>query len=195
MKKLLLIALPVVLAPTSGLVACASAPKAAADRPAMVIPPPPPRVVPITAEPVLEPVAEIPSTAGSSAPPAARQGRGPRDAVKSPAADSKPETKPEAAVAETPAPVSPPPPAGPPPQLRTAESPGTEATIRAQVDRARHTLNGVDYRTLNRDLRKAYDDAKRFADQADEALKQGNVVFAQGVAAKAETLARELAAR
>jgi hypothetical protein len=65
--------------------------------------------------------------------------------------------------------------------------------VRSTIDRARQILATVDYRKLTPMRRKAYDDAKKFADQADDALKQGNVVFAQGVAGKAETLAKELA--
>ena len=48
---------------------------------------------------------------------------------------------------------------------------------------------------LSNERKKAYNDAKLFLQQAEEALKQGNFAFAQGVATKAETLARELAGR
>src|SRR5262249_60388389 len=82
-----------------------------------------------------------------------------------------------------------------PRQLRRAEGPGMEGAVRAPIDRVRQIRPTVAYRKLTTNRRKAYDDAKKFADQADEALKQGNVVFAQGVAGKAETLAKELAGR
>ena len=188
----------------AGVSACASASASSkGSEPALAIPAPPPHVVPITPEPIVEPVGEIPGGTSStpSTNPPARQGRGTRDANARPAAsDAKPETKPGAGDTPatqpevTPAPVAPPP-AGPPPQLRTAESSGTEGTVRATIERARQMLRTVDYRLQSTERRKAYDDAKKFADQADEALKQGNVVFAQGVAAKAETLAKELAGR
>ena len=176
--------------------ACASAPKTA-DRPALGIPPPPPHVVPITPESVVEPVGEIPAPsvpAGRGAP------RGTRDVPAKPAtepkqegkADAKPDVTPPADTPPTVAPVAPPPPA---PQLRTAESTGAEASVRATIDRTRNLLNTVDYRRLTAARKKAYDDAKAFAQQADDALKAGNVMFAQGVAAKAETLAKDLAGR
>jgi hypothetical protein len=43
--------------------------------------------------------------------------------------------------------------------------------------------------------KKAYNDAKLLLQQAEDALKEGNLAFAQGVASKAETLAKELAGR
>ena len=186
----------------AALSACASAAPRPSERPDLVIPPPPPHVVPINAEPIAEPVGDLP---GASVPaagsPATRSGRGSREASNRPAAapDTKPESKPGSEVKpEAPIPEvvsAPPPPASPPPQLRTADGPAAEGAVRAQVERARNLLKNVDYRMLTAIRKKAYDDAKRFADQADEALRQGNVVFAQGVAGKAETLARELAGR
>ena len=198
MKKLLIATPLIVLAPLLGLGGCASAAATSkASEPALVIPPPPPHVVPITPEPVMEPVADVPAATTSGSAP--RTGRGARETPPRPAAtDAKPELKPGAeATSPVEAPVTTPPvaPAGPAPQLRTAESLGTEATVRATIDHARQILATVDYRQLNAILKKAYDDAKKFTDQADEALKQGNVVFAQGVAGKAETLAKELARR
>ena len=41
----------------------------------------------------------------------------------------------------------------------------------------------------------AYNDAKLLLEQADDALKEGNMAYAQGLANKAETLAKELAGR
>jgi hypothetical protein len=191
----------IVLAPLLGAGACASAPSKPVNQPALIIPLPPPHVVPITPEPVVEPVGEIPGAGGTpSGTPANRTGRGSRETTPRPASnEARPEPKPGEAkppdtppATETPVPVPPP---GPTPQLRTAESSGTEGTVRATIDSARQLLATVDYRRLTQVRRKAYDDAKKFADQADEALKQGNVVFAQGVAGKAETLAKELARR
>ena len=174
----------------SVLSACASAPARSADRPALVIPLPPAHVVEPTPEPPPEPVADVPSP--PVAAPAARPVRGTRDvSSKPPSAEIKPDAKPDEPPA-APAPIAPPVPA---PQLRTADAGGAEKAVRATVDRARQLLAGVDYRGLNKELKKAYDDAKQFAQQADDALKAGNTVFAQGVASKAETLAKELAAR
>lgn len=189
-----------VLVPLLGAGGCASAPSKPINQPALVIPLPPAHVVPITPEPVVEPVGEIPGSAGTpSGTPANRTGRGNRETPRPAPNEVRPEAKPGEAkppdtppATDTPVPVAPP---GPTPQLRTAESTGIEGTVRATIDSARQMLAGVDYRRLTQVRRKAYDDAKKFADQADEALKQGNVVFAQGVAGKAETLAKELARR
>jgi len=196
MRKLLIATPLVVLIPLLGGCASASATGRAADQPGLVIPPPPPHVVPITTEPVLEPVGEIPTptTAGT---PSARANRGTRDPQPRPSGtDSRTEPKPGETTATPPPVAEPPPPPAPtvpPPQLRPVESAGSEGAVRSSIDRARQILATVDYRKLPALRRKAYDDAKKFADQADEALKQGNVVFALGVAGKAETLAKELA--
>ena len=196
MRQLLLVISVVGLAAAAG--ACASASgQAKIDRPDLVIPPPPAHVVPITPEPVIEPVAEVP------APPSGSTGRtttrGHEAPPKPAATEAKPETKgaetkpaEQPAQPENPAPT---PPVTPAPQLRTAESSGAEATVRATIDRTRNLLNGIDYRRLSNARKKAYDDAKGFAQQAEDALKSGNVVFAQGVAGKAEALAKELAGK
>ena len=199
MKILSRVAPLLVAAPLAALAACASA-SASKPEPGLVVPPPPARVVPITPETVLEPVGEIPGGSGtaSNVTPANRAGRGSRETPTRPAGsdtkpDSKPpETQPQPETPAPPPPVTPPPPA---PQLRPVESAANEGSVRVTVDRTRQLLSTIDYRKLSPERRKAYDDAKKFADQADDALRQGNVVFAQGVAAKAETLAKELATR
>jgi hypothetical protein len=178
---------------------CASAPKTG-EQPGLVIPPPPAHVVPITPEPVLEPVAEIPAPA--TVPPAGRgstRGTAPPRSQTAERPDAKPgENKPADVkpVDQPPPETAPPPtPSAPAPQLRTADSTGTEANVHATIDRARALLHGIDYRHLTSVRKKAYDDALAFAQQAEDALKSGNVVFAQGVAAKAETLAVQLAGK
>ena len=65
--------------------------------------------------------------------------------------------------------------------------------MRTTIDTARGILNGVNFGPLSNERKKAYNDAKLFLQQAEDALKQGNLAFAQGVATKAETLAKELA--
>ena len=177
--------------------ACASASaNPAVDRPALVVPPPPPRIIEPAPEPLPEPVSDIPPL--PSPTPPSRTGR-PRDTTtKTP--ETKVDPKAEAPKSVEPIIIEPvaPPPQQPPPQLRTpetADSSGAAKVIRATIDRARLLLNSVDYGPLNNDRKKAYNDAKLFLQQAEDGLKQGNVVFAQGVATKAETLARELASR
>jgi hypothetical protein len=176
--------------------ACASAQAKSTDQPTLNVPPPPPHEIVIPAEP-LEPVGEI--TSPSVAPPT-RTGR-PATREVSP----KPDTaKPEPAKADTPASAVPPPEPAPPlppapgPQLKTLQTADTSAavkTVRSTIDRARNTLNGVPFGPLSTERKKAYNDAKLFLQQAEDALKDGNIVLAQAVATKAETLARELAGR
>lgn len=67
--------------------------------------------------------------------------------------------------------------------------------MRTTIDTARTILNNVNFGPLSDARKKAYNDAKLFLQQAEDALKDGNLAFAQGVATKAETLARELAGR
>lgn len=194
MRRLLLVTPLVVLA-----AGCASASGGnPADRPDLVVPPPPAHVVPITPEPVIEPVADVPAPPSASAPAGRGAGRASRETPPKPAAsEAKPEAKPGETKPDTAAEAAPPatPPPAPAPQLRTAESSGAEAAVRGAIERTRNLLNSIDYRLLTPARRKAYDDAKGFAQQAEDALKAGNMVFAQSVATKAEALAKELAGK
>jgi hypothetical protein len=198
MGKFLIAAPFLVLAALPGACASAHAKSKSADVPALEVPPPPPHVVPITSEPVVEPVGELPAPA---APPATRgTPRGARETPAKPAGE-KPEARPgdvkptdQQAQPETAA-VSPAAPVVPAPQLRTPESTGAEAAVHASIDRTRLLLKNIDYGRLNKARQKAYEDARTFAQQAEDALKSGNVVFAQSVAEKAEALAREIAGK
>jgi hypothetical protein len=53
----------------------------------------------------------------------------------------------------------------------------------------------VDYSKLSTDGRSQYEQSKRFIQQAEQALKDQNFVFAQTLADKAATLAAELLGR
>ena len=104
--------------------------------------------------------------------------------------------KPEAAPPESPKPAEEP--AKPPTTLQTA--PATveteqERAIRATLTRATSVLNRVDYRALNADARTQYDTAKRFIQQAEEAMRTKNLVFARNLADKASVLAAQLGGR
>ena len=179
--------------------ACASAAaKAPADRPALNVPPPPPRVLEPPAELDPEPVGELPLPP-TTTPTASRPNRQ-RESKNNNPASEKPEVKPEAKPAEvTPPPPEPTaPPAAPPAQLRTpqtADPSGAAKTVQATIDRARSSLNSINYNVQSDERKKAYNDVKRFIVQAEDAMKQGNFVFGQAVATKAETLARELAGK
>jgi len=196
MKQLLLLALPAIVAATvsSGCAAVSGKTKPA-DLPAMNVPPPPPRVIEAAPEPLPEPVAELPPVAPiSNAPRGGTRPAAPRPAAPEPKVEPKPVEQPPApepaAVAQPPAP--------PPAQLRTpqtADTSNAERGVRTTLDRAKGLLSNIDYRLLTADRRKAYDDAQRFIKTSEDKIKQGDFVFAQAVAEKAEMLARELAGK
>ena len=188
MRKWLL--LPVAASLLAG--ACASASAKSKGEPALNMPPAPPRLIEPSPEPPPEPVNDLPVVAPM--PPPAPSPRASRTAPRP--QPEKPPEKPAETVPDTPAPV-PQPPAQPPAQLRTPQSADGSAgrTVQSTIDNARAMLSKVDYQKLSKERQKAYDDANRFIIEADAAVKQGNLVFAQGVANKAETLARELAGR
>jgi hypothetical protein len=182
-------------------VGCASAQATGkpSDRPALIVPAPPPRIIePAIEPPPPEPVAELPPPP-SSAPPRTSRPPAPKPAATEARAEAKPgEAKPgEQKPVDLP-PVDPPPPVSPSAQLRTPQTSDTSAAaknVRVTIDTASGLLNTVDYAPLSNVRKKAYNDAKLFMKQAEDALKQGNLVFAQAVANKAETLAKELAGR
>ena len=201
MKPLLRWALPAILV-VPVLSGCASltAKSKPADLPALNVPPPPPRQIEPAPEPLPEPVAELPpaplsstvTRANNTRPPANRPAPQPET---KPVPDPKPVDPPPAAPQE-PAPVAQP--ANPAAQLRTpqtADTSNAEKTIRATIERARGLLQNVDYRILNAERKKAYDDSMRFIKDCEDKLKEGNFVYAQAVAVKAETLAKELAGK
>jgi cytoskeletal protein RodZ len=183
--------------PAIGLIAsgCASAQaKAPAERPPLTVPAPPARVIEPAPE-APEPVSELPPVLSPAAPRVSRPSS-PKPEVK--AGEPKPG---EAKPADTPPPVDVPPPVSPtnpPEQLntpQTVDTTGAAKAVQATLDRAKNALSTVNFGPLSNERKKAYNDAKLFMQQAEDALKQGNFVFAQGVASKAETLARELAGR
>lgn len=141
-------------------------------------PPPPPRVIADYREPEPTPVAPPVEETVAPAKPAPRPPR--------------PEQKPEPAVT-TPEPVDT---AARPvaaPSLTLTPTPGSEAqtvtAIRELLGRAARDLSRVNAGALNRDGRAQYDTARRFLQQAEEALKARNIVFAGRLADKAATMA------
>ena len=140
-------------------------------------PPPPPRVVVTYAEP--EPPPE---------PPPIETVGPPKPAPRPPRPEQKPD--PVEAPPETAAPPSKPTSPG---ALTLTPSPGSEAqtvtAIRALMDRAQRDLLRVNAGALNHDGRAQLDQARRFLQQADEALKVRNIVFAGRLADKAATMA------
>ena len=178
-----------------GLAGCTKAQaKVAPDQPPLDVPAPPPRNVEATE---VEP--PLPSTPVSEEPATRPAPVGPRPA---PAAQRPEPARPEPARADV-QPVEAPKPAdetkGPPPgPLQTtpvAREAQVERNIQDLLTRATANLNRVDYRNLNADARTQYDQAKRFISQAQEALREKNLVFATNLADKANTLAAQLPGR
>lgn len=182
MKRLLL---PAVVLLALAASACVSAQaKGEPGGPALAPPAPPPHtVIPVE-------IAEPPAT---PPPPPAPSPVIVRPSPRPPAA--KPE-KPVEKPVEKPDPAAAPPspvPAPVPPLQTTANVTELERNIRTRLTQASRDLDRTDYRALSAERRAQYGTAKRFIQQADEALKVKNLVFAEQLADKAATLAAALA--
>ena len=154
--------------------------------PPLNVPPPPARVMPIAGQLTVPPnVDELPGHTpepidASSSPQPTRPERG------EPAQPARTETPAEAGAASAP----PPAPAAPPPALQTTANPTeAEQRTRAALQNAKRDLDRIDVRRLGTDARSQYDIAKRFVQQAEDALRARNPVFAEQLADKAATLA------
>jgi type IV secretory pathway VirB10-like protein len=170
---------------------CAKAQASAPAGPPLDVPAPPERVL----APVEEPVTA--SAPEPEAPPPAPVATTPRTPPRPPARRTEPERPetPAPAAAATPATPAP---ADPPRELRPNSPSGdaaAERDARDKLARAARDLSRVDYGKLNADARSQYDQSKRFAEQAQQALKDRNFVFASTLADKAATLAAGLAPR
>jgi outer membrane biosynthesis protein TonB len=199
MRNLLRILPVLLLAPWLASCASAQAKDKPDETPAMNVPPAPPRVIEIAPEPLPEPVPDLPPSTTPARPP-----RRETPKTGASAAEAKPESKPTDVKppdqpAEQPAPaVGPPGPVAPAPQLRTPQTADTSnaaKAVRATIDRAFAALGTVNYGTLSNERKKAYNDAKSFLQQADDALGRSDINLAQGLAEKAERLAKELAGK
>jgi hypothetical protein len=142
-------------------------------------PPPPPRVVAVYApEPELLPI----TPAVEPATPVRPQTR-----------PSRPEQRPETSTATEPVESATRPPS---PSLTLTPTAGSEAqtvtAIRDLIGRATRDLSRVNSATLNTDGRAQYDTARRFIQQAEDALRARNIVFAGKLADKAATMAAVL---
>ena len=171
-------ALSVVLL-TASLGACAAKAqvRSEVEVPLLDPPPPPPRVVADYPDP--EPLAIAPA-----AEPVLPSKPTPRPA--------RPEQRPEPANAP-PEPAEALPRPAPPPSLTLTPMPGSEAqtvtAIRDLMGRAARDLSRVNAGALNSDGRSQYETARRFLEQAEDALKARNIVFAGRLADKAATMA------
>jgi type IV secretory pathway VirB10-like protein len=162
--------------------------KGAAAGPPLEVPQPPPRVLaPVEVTAAAPPPESQPAAAAPRTPP--------RPPVRRPETE-RPEQPAPAAATAPPPPVEPAPAA--PPALRpapSAQEAAAEKGVRDTLARAARDLARVDYGKLNADARAQYDQSKRFAQQAEQAVRDRNFVFAATLADKAATLAAELLSR
>jgi hypothetical protein len=168
---------------TASLHACAAKAqvRTEAELPLLDPPPPPPRVVAMyPSEPEPVPV-----------PPAVEPAMPARPPARPPRPDNRPE--PTASVAD---PVQEPARPALPLSLTLIPSPGSEAqtaaAIRDLLARAARDLARVNAAALDADGRAQFETARRFLQQADDALKARNIVFAGKLADKAATMAAVL---
>ncbi len=174
----------------AGAVGCATAQARTPGGPALTVPEPPPRT--IEAEPEPEPAETGPTPVIVPARPPARPVRPPARPDRHPTdpAPVTPPVQPADAVArpaETAAPAR---------TLQSTDRPAeAEARIRGVLADASRDLAAIDARKLSAGARSQYDSARRFIAQADDALKQQNLVFAGQLASKAASLAAALRAR
>jgi hypothetical protein len=170
--------------------------KSASDTPPLVAPRAPERVIetvdaaPVAPLPLVEEPPRQPIRTPAGPPPAPRVGAAPPRAQETPRSEAPPSDSPTQAAE---------PPPKPAPTLQTTPA-GAEAeverAIRAVIARTNVDLSRVDYRRLNQDARTQYDTAKRFIQQAEEALRPPrNLVFARNLVDKAAALAAQLAGR
>jgi len=161
-----------------------------ADGPALAMPAPPSRVFsPIEDE---EPLAATtqPGSNTPAQPPNPPQQARPARPRPSPAESERTEQPTTPAPAPTPAVET--------RELRAASSPAdneSERKITDLMNRARQTLNNVDYRVLSTGRRENYEQAKEMLTAAEKAMKERNFAYAETLADKAMKLATELLGR
>lgn len=167
----------IVLAGGVGCATRAAAPLPEPELPVMQPPPAPPRIVVIYTEPAEPLLVATPPPAEPASPARAE----PKPSVPAPS--------PEPAATEAP-------PSVPPPALTLTPAPGvaakTEASIRVLLDRASSDLGRVNVPGLSSDGRTQFEAARRFVQQAEEALKARNLVYAGKLADKAAVMAAAL---
>jgi outer membrane biosynthesis protein TonB len=164
--------------------ACASAQaKSPPARPNLEVPPAPPRVVQTT--PLPEPAPPEPVELPAPTPSTPRPRPPSRETAKP---DPKPETPPDPPPAAAP-------PVAPAPQLRTpATADVAEASrqVRDILERARKTLDSINYQRLTKARKAEYDRAKLMILQSEDAVKSEKFPYAKNLADKADQIAKEL---
>ena len=124
-------------------------------------------------------------------PPPAPEPPAEVDARRPPRAPAAPAARQDKPDSPSPAPARPAAQNGAPsPTLQTTTNVGeVEQRVRAMIAQASRDLGRIDARALNAEAKAQYDIAKRFTEQAGEALTARNFVFARQLADKAANLA------
>ena len=156
-------------------------------RASAIVPEGPPLQVPAPPARIIVPVEDLVSTPLVPDPEPAPVAVAPRTPPR-PVTEPKPQPPPPPVAA-----VPPPTPAEPR-DLRPAlpASLEGERTVRDMLARAARDIARLEYTRLSADGRAQYDQSTRFSAQAEQALKERNLIFAATLADKAATLAAEL---
>lgn len=187
-----IVALGVLSTLGGGLAGCTHAQaKAVVELPALDMPAAPPRVVEVV-EPPPTPQIALPDEPVTNlrprpAPATRQENARPSEPPKS---EQQVATEPVKPVDEGPRP-----PATALQTTPTQREGEVERGVRILIAQAMNDLNRVNYQALNAGARNQYDTAKRFATQAEDALRSRNLVFANNLADKAAALAAQLLGR
>lgn len=150
---------------------------------ALAVPQPPPRVI-------VPPQPDTPVQVEDTTPPAPTRTHAPRPTP-------RPETKPDTARPDTPGETAPAAeaPQAPPETKPVPADAASVAAVRQQMARATQTLSQVNYAGLSNDMKAQFDTANRFLALAEQALKEGNLLFASTLTDKAGAIASLLTGR
>jgi histone H3/H4 len=164
------------------LAACGSRARAETvpDGPPLAVPLPPAHAI------AIEQVAEAPPPEPPAPEPAPPEPRPATTVTRTPAPRETP-----APVAAPPAPAAQQPPAEAP-AVRATASAADEQRVRELLKKATTDLGNVNYQRLSKEGKSQYDQSKKFSDEAQQAIKEKNFVYALTLADKAATLAAEL---
>jgi outer membrane biosynthesis protein TonB len=159
---------------------------------ARVEPPPAPLEVPQPpARVIVPPQPEAPAPVEDTQPPSPARTHAPKPAARTDT--TKPDTsRPETANPETP-PAEPPQPAAESKPVRADAA--SVAAVRQQMSRAAQNLSQVNYAGLSNDMKAQFDTANRFLALAEQALKEGNLLFASTLTDKAGAIASLITGR
>jgi outer membrane biosynthesis protein TonB len=150
---------------------------------ALAVPQPPPRVI-------VPPQPDTPVQVEDSTPPSPARTH---PAKPTPRPETKPDTtRPDTA---TEAPAAAETPQAPPESKPVPADAASVAAVRQQMARATQTLTQVNYAGLSNDMKAQFDTANRFLALAEQALKEGNLLFASTLTDKAGAIASLLTGR